>query len=244
MKPLRLGMLTPSSNTVVEPYTDALLAPLFPDVTAHYSRFRVTRIALDAGSDAQFSLEPILAAADLLADARVDVIAWNGTSAAWLGLDRDRTLCQAIRARCGITATSAMLGLGRLLARDGIDRIGLVTPYTGDVQEKIIANFAAAGIAVAGESHAALSDNFSFSTLSEEEIAEACRAVAASRPGAIVILCTNMRGPLVAARLEQELGIPVYDSVAFTLWACLGAAGMDTAALAGFGACFAGGIGR
>ena len=40
-----LGMLTPSSNTVLEPVTTAMLAGL-PEVTAHFSRFKVTEIAL------------------------------------------------------------------------------------------------------------------------------------------------------------------------------------------------------
>ena len=35
----RVGMITPSLNTVLEPVTYALLADL-PDVTAHFSRVR------------------------------------------------------------------------------------------------------------------------------------------------------------------------------------------------------------
>jgi maleate isomerase len=42
----RIGMLTPSSNTVLEPVTQRLLAGT-PAITAHFSRFRVTEIALD-----------------------------------------------------------------------------------------------------------------------------------------------------------------------------------------------------
>ena len=44
-KPVRLGMLTPSSNTVLEPMTQAMLVNL-PGVSAHFSRFRVTEISL------------------------------------------------------------------------------------------------------------------------------------------------------------------------------------------------------
>jgi maleate isomerase len=40
----------------------------------------VTEIALSPGALAQFDDAPILAAAGLLAHAKVDVIAWNGTS--------------------------------------------------------------------------------------------------------------------------------------------------------------------
>jgi maleate isomerase len=237
---IRIGMLTPSSNTVVEPYTCALLAPLFPHVTAHFSRFTVTRIALDAQADAQFTLAPILTAARLLMDARMDVIAWNGTSAAWLGLDQDEALCASIARECDVTSTSAVLSLMEIFRRRGINRIGLVTPYTGDVQSRIIDNFRKYGIETAAAHHAGLTDNFSFCDMQEDTIADLCRQVAGAKPQAIVILCTNMRGPLIAAGLERELGIAVLDSVAFTLWGCLDAAGVDMTPLGAFGSLFAG----
>ncbi|WP_250959602.1 aspartate/glutamate racemase family protein [Rhizobium sp. CG5] len=235
---MRIGMLTPSSNTVVEPYTSALLAPLFPDVTAHFSRFTVTRIALDQQANAQFSLEPILAAARLLADARVDVIAWNGTSAAWLGIDKDETLCARLAEECAAVATSAVISLMKILKTRDTRRIGLVTPYTPDVQSRVIDNFKDLGIEVIAERHAGLSDNFSFAEMEEDTIADLCRAVSKAGPKAIVILCTNMRGPMIAASLEQELGIPIYDSVAFTLWGCLDVTGIDMTPLADFGSLF------
>ena len=37
----RLGMLTPSSNTVLEPYASAIVGDLEGDVTAHFQRFEV-----------------------------------------------------------------------------------------------------------------------------------------------------------------------------------------------------------
>ena len=44
-KRVRLGMLTPSSNTALEPITSAMVAQL-PGVSAHFSRFTVTEISL------------------------------------------------------------------------------------------------------------------------------------------------------------------------------------------------------
>src|ERR1700759_886663 len=86
--PIRLGMLTPSSNTALEPITSAMLAGL-PGVSAHFSRFKVTEIALSDQALAQFDTDNILRAAELLAHAKVDVIGWNGTSSGWLGFDTD-----------------------------------------------------------------------------------------------------------------------------------------------------------
>lgn len=78
-KRIFLGMLTPSSNTALEPITTAMLAEL-PEVTAHFSRFKVTEIALSTAALAQFDNSEILRAAELLAHAKVDTIGWNGTS--------------------------------------------------------------------------------------------------------------------------------------------------------------------
>jgi maleate isomerase len=233
-----LAMLTPSSNTVVEPYTSMLAGPLFPGVSVHFGRFRVTRIALDGDSNRQFGLEPILQAADLLMDTKPDVIAWNGTSASWLGFDTDERLCATIRQRFDVKATSAVLSLNTLLRKLDVKKLGLVTPYTADVQRKIIANYGAIGVETVAERHSGRSDNFSFSEVSEVDIAEMCRQVAKSRPDAIVILCTNMRGPMIAAELEPELGIPVLDSVSFTLWGCLKETGVSMTPLRHYGIMF------
>lgn len=47
MNVVRIGLLTPSSNTVLEPVSAAMLAGL-PEASAYFSRFRVTEIAPDA----------------------------------------------------------------------------------------------------------------------------------------------------------------------------------------------------
>jgi len=235
-----IGMLTPSSNTVLEPYTSALLQPLFPRVTAHFGRFRVTRIALDDDANEQFRLEPILSAAELLADARPDIIAWNGTAASWLGFDADEHLCRTIEERTGIAATSAILSLNRLLTERGMDRIALVSPYTLDVEARISQNYASIGISTVARRHSGLSDNFSFAEVSENEIEAMCEDVAVARPQAIIIICTNMRGALIGAEIERRLGIPVFDSVSFTLWGCLRAMDVPMTPLGRFGSMFSG----
>ncbi|MDB5826585.1 MAG: Asp/Glu/hydantoin racemase, partial [Variovorax sp.] len=127
-----LGMLTPSSNTVLEPVTAALLADL-PEVSAHFGRFRVTEIALSAGALAQFDNREILAAAELLSHARCQVIGWNGTSSGWLGFESDRSLCAAIERETGALACTSVLALNEVLMATGVQRLGLVSPYRDDV---------------------------------------------------------------------------------------------------------------
>ena len=124
----RLGMLTPSSNTVLEPLTFSMLANQ-SDISAHFSRFRVLKISLEAGSVDQFSNVPMLEAADLLADAKVQSICWNGTSSGWLGFEKDSALISEIEARTGIKACSSILAMNELLAKFNAKRISFVKPY-------------------------------------------------------------------------------------------------------------------
>ena len=233
----RLGMLTPSSNTALEPATYGLLRHL-PGITAHFARFPVTEIALSASALGQFDAEPILAAAELLSHAKMDVIAWNGTSASWLGFERDAQLAAAITERTGIRATTAILALNDILQRLNAKRIALVTPYLDDVQGKIIANYQAAGYVCLAERHAGLQDNFSFAALSAAEIEAMITAVAAEQPDAIAIICTNMDATRLAPRIEARTGIPILDSIACTLWGALRAGGIDATQLTPAGQIF------
>lgn len=237
LHPVRIGMLTPSSNTVLEPVTTAMISSL-PEVTVHFSRFKVTEIALSQEALAQFDDSEILRAAELLAHARVDVIAWNGTSAAWLGFDTDERLCERIRAATAIPACTSVLAFREIFERTGARRIGLVTPYRDDVQAKIVANWSRAGFICTAERHLGLQDNYSFATVKPEVIASMVRAVAGEGCDAVAIVCTNMRGAELAAPLEEEIAVPVYDSVAVTLLKSLSIAGVDVARVQGWGRLF------
>ena len=232
-----LGMLVPSSNTVLEPICAAMLADA-PNVSAHFARFRVTEISLAATALDQFQFEPMLDAAALLADAKVNSICWNGTSASWLGLETDRSLCSTIKARTGIPATSAVLALERIFRQSGITRFGLVSPYLSDVQSQIVAKFGGEGFECVAERHSQLRDNFSFADVTPEDLKRMVREVARERPQAISVLCTNLRGAPLVEELEREIGLPIYDSVAVALWGSLRAAEVDPACIKGWGSLF------
>jgi maleate isomerase len=233
----RLGILTPSSNTVLEPATIALLEPIRDRVSVHFARFRVTRIADDAGSHDQFALEPMLEAARLLADARVDVLLWAGTSAAWEGIDADERLVAAIAETTGVPATTATLALLEAFRALSVWRYGLVVPYVEPIVAAIVRTFDAAGYRCVASEHDSLTDNWAFAAVTPEAIAARVRAVAAAahpEPDAVAIHCTNLRGAEVAEALERELGIPVLDSVVVGLWGALRVLGIEPPS-AGFG---------
>lgn len=233
----RIGMITPSSNTVLEPMTSRMLDKL-PDVTAHFARFRVLSISLETDALNQFDDAPMLDAAQLLADARVTSICWNGTSSGWLGFDADIHLCKQIERHTGIAACSSVLALNEILQLRNARRIAFVTPYLDEIQSAIIRNYQSNGFSVVAEEHLQDAGNYSFCTYSEEQIATMCRNVSRATPEAIIIFCTNFRGAAVAPVIEQETGIPVYDTVSTALWKSLKLCNITPSAVKGWGTLF------
>lgn len=222
---MRLGFLTPSSNTVLEPTVAALLRD-HPAISAHFARFRVVAIDLGADSRQQFDPAPILAAAELLADAKVDSICWAGTSGSWLGFAQDEALCAAITQRTGVPATTATLALRDALRLTGARRVALVTPYLAEVQEAITANLEREGFRVTAERHLEDPGNYSFALHAAGTVDELVEEAVAEAPTeAVIIHCTNFRGLPGAPALEARLGPLVLDSVAVSVWGALRAAG-------------------
>jgi maleate isomerase len=237
-KPIRVGMLVPSSNTVLEPYTSAMFQALGEGASVHYARFRVVEISLSPASRGQFDIAPILEAAERLAETEPDLIVWNGTSASWLGLETDHSLCAAITDRTGVDATSTSLAFDALFRGLRLERIGVVTPYLPEIQTRILDNFSRRGITVVAEAHLSDKGNHSFASYGPEVVAGLVRDVARAGPEAIAIICTNFRGAGVAAALEAELSVPVFDSVSVTAAYAMQRTGLGPSAVHGWGSVF------
>ncbi|MFB0930675.1 MAG: Asp/Glu/hydantoin racemase, partial [Ascidiaceihabitans sp.] len=115
---MRLGLLIPSSNVVLEPLAVRLQAKR-PEVSVHVSRLGVIDVQLDATSRAQFEMDAQVAAAKLLCDAKVDQITWGGTSASWLGVAHDEAFVQRVTHETGVPATTCVLDINRRLRKLG-----------------------------------------------------------------------------------------------------------------------------
>lgn len=237
MKLKKIGMLTPSSNTVLEPVTCSMLRDT-PGASVHFSRFRVTEVNGSAAAAEQFAIEPMLEAARLLAEAKVDVIAYNGTSGGWLGFANDRRLCERVVSETGIPATTAVLALNELLAMKGVRRYGLVSPCEERILEKITANYATLGLACSAFACSGITDNYACGDIEETAIRTMIHDVALSAPEAIVAFGTNLRAAPLVGEMERELGIPIYDTVAVVLWKCLRMVKVRTDSVAGWGGLF------
>ncbi len=214
----RIGMLTPSSNTALEPITIGICQRLFPHVSVHFSRFRVTRISLEADSLNQFEQEPMLFASELLADTMPGAIIWNGTSGGWLGLDVDRNLCDAIEQKTSVPASTATLAQIEAMARFGFLRYALATPYIEPINQAIVRTLSTAGLECVFVAGMDITTNFQFNEVPLARIKEHLSAAKHPRAEAILVICTNFPSAYVVEELEKTLGLPIIDSTIAAVW--------------------------
>ena len=132
---IRIGMLTPSSNSVVEPCCYEIIGSV-KNASVHFGRVEVLWIDNNAASLSQFYDDNMIKGFDLLSHVKPMVIGWNGTSASWLGLERDRVLIDVIQKRTGCRVVTSTLSIIHALKLLNIVKIGLVTPYIDSIQKK------------------------------------------------------------------------------------------------------------
>jgi len=244
-KRIRLGVLTPSSNTALEPLTHSLLTSFNAQqttyhITAHFSRFPVTSISLSPSSLAQFDLGPILAAAELLAHAEVGIIGWSGTSAGWLGFDKDVKLCEEIEKRTGIRATTSILALNKALGFWGVKRLGLVTPYQNDVQKKIVENYGGIRVEIGEEMerHLGVVKNTDIAEIGEDVLDGLVEDVVGLGVDGVTTFCTNLVAAQRVEFWEKKYGVPFFDTVTTVIWDMFRECGVDAKELEGWGMIF------
>jgi len=223
MSMLSFGSIAPSSNIMVERVTIAMTRDL-PQVSPHFARFGYFGAADPSPGD--YDWDAMLGAAGLLADAYPGAICWNGSKGGMIGFDRDRLLCERITTRYGVPACTSTLALDEVLKREGLSRIGFVTPYGDAGNARVLRIWTGEGYTCLPPVGAGLTDNYSFSTLGNDTVRDMARRAAEQRPDVIIFYCTNMHGAEVCAELEAELGLPVLDSVAIGVWKSLALLGV------------------
>ena len=230
-----VGWITPSANTVVERVTLGILRD-FPQVSAHFSRTSVVG-AVDP-FPLTYDFDDMLRCAALLADARLDVVAWNGSKGGSLDFRLDQELVERIEAATGARSMTSTLAIDRVFREDKVTRFALCCPYVESYRDRIVAAFAREGYECSAALTAGLRDNYSFSQIALDAVAGMLREVAKSKPQAIVTFCTNFPAAPIVAEMEVELGVPIYDTVAMGVWGVLAMLGLDTRAARAWGRVF------
>ena len=212
-RPARVGLMIPSSNTMME--VD-FTRDLPPGHALHTARMYMEDTT-PAGEN-RMLYEFALPAARDLGTARPDVVVFGCTSAGALrGNDYDTELCRQISELTGAPVVSTIGAVRTAIEASGAASVGVITPYVDELNEKIKASIEDDGIDVAGISGLGITDNFAIAEVDQDQIVafaeSALGPLAAS--GAIDLVfasCTNFGAMAARPAIAERLGLPVVTS--------------------------------
>ena len=226
----RLGLMIPSSNTMMEvdfvtgagPGTSVHTARMFmEDTTPEGENRMLDEFALPAARD--------------VGTARPHVVVFGCTSAGALrGNGYDTQLCHQISELTGVPTVSTIGSVREAIEAAGAARIGVITPYVDELNEKIKASIEADGVTVARIAGLGMTENFEIARVTGEAIVDfamhALGDLAASGTIDLVFAsCTNFGAMAARAVIAERLGVPVVTSNQAVLAAAL--ARLDTVAV-------------
>lgn len=148
--------------------------------------------------------------AALLADAQVELIAFNCTAASLMaghGVVEAR-----IERATGIPAVTTIDGVMRALARLGARRVALFTPYPGEVVAEELRYLADHGIEVAAQRHLPCATPVEQGSIPPERWLELVRDTNLAGAEALLFSCAGIGISPVIERIEQAAGLPVVTS--------------------------------
>jgi maleate isomerase len=205
----RVGLMVPSSNTMMEP---DFTAGLGDDVTLHTARMFLEDTT--AAGENRMLDEFALPAARDLASAHADVVVFGCTSAGALrGNAYDADLCGWISQLTGVPTVSTIASVRTAIGRSGARRVGVLTPYVDELNVKIKASVEADGVEVVKIAGLGISENFTIARVPPAEIEEfAVRELADLDIDLVFVSCTNFAAMAAMDAIGKRLRVPVVTS--------------------------------
>lgn len=211
--PTRLGLVVPSSNTAAEP---AARAAVPEDATVHTARMPLSDVTADALDE---MAADATAAADRLADAAIDALAYACTTGSLLhGPDFAARLEEDLGGVVGGPAVVTARSVVRALDALDATRVAVVTPYVEQLNERERLYLRGEGFEVATLDGRGMTDNTAIGALDAEDAITQVESAVDPPVDAVFVSCTNYRASPAVPRLEASLGCPVVTSNAATLW--------------------------
>lgn len=226
---LRIGMLVPSGNVIIEPQVNAML----PQGVALYA----TRLPLRGSSQAELLAMAgnVEEAARLLAHANVGLVAFNCTAVSTYSKAMEAVIQQRIASATGLPALMTSEAIVEALKKLKSKRIVLLTPYITEVNAREAGFLQESGFEVLSETGLGLDTNTEMARLAPEVWLDLARKKRSDRAQAYLVSCTAVRSAEVIDEMERELGRPVVTSNQAIAWYCLRKAGIQDK-VPGFGA--------
>ena len=225
---LSIGMMLPSGNLVAEYQMQQMLAPR---VALHSTRLPLT------GSSVQqldAMIDNLEGAARLLADARVDQIAFNCTAVSTFNPAAEPAISKRIVDATNTTALTTAQALVAALHHFSAHRMVLVTPYIEAVTKREKIFFEHHGFDVVHDVSYGIDSNWDMAQQAPSTWLDFTLANRRGDADAYVLSCTAIDSAVVIDQLEQALGKPVLTSNQALAWYCQRRGGI-TQPVQGFG---------
>ncbi|USS40046.1 aspartate/glutamate racemase family protein [Thermococcus aggregans] len=224
----KLGVLVPSSNITME-YELYKMAP--DGVSIHFSRIPQTE---DTEEQLAAMIDYVPQAAELLAHARVDAIAFGCTSGSFIkGVGYDKQIIESIQQNTGIPATTTTTAVLEALDLMGLKKISVGAPYTDPIMQKLKKLLEENGFKITKIKGLGLLKGEG--DLPIDETYKLVREIDTPESDGIFISCTDFKTVEILELLEEDLGKPVVSSNQATMWKLLRLSGLKTK-IRGFGA--------
>jgi maleate isomerase len=235
---LKLGIVIPSTNTIVQPETDSMRPH---GVTNHIGRIHIPDLPLT--NDAEF--EEIITAIGPDLYGAVDrvmschpahLIMAMSIPTFWGGMAGATQLRARLETRAGVAVSLGSLACAEALRKfSKVRTIGILTPYqpVGDAQVRGF--FEENGWRVGAVHSLKRPSEVLIGHATEGELRDGLKALAAQRVDAIVQAGTDLAMADLAGEAERWLGIPVIAINVATYWSALRANGIADR-MRGFGA--------
>lgn len=229
----RIGLLLPSVNQAAEPQLRAMLAAEVG--------IAVTRLKLVDSSEAALldMARNVEAAAELLADADVDIIVFHCTAVSTYSTELEASILQRINAATGLPAVATSQALVGALQALQARRLVLLSPYPEAVNAREAAYFAERGFEVLGNAGLGCSTGREMMAIAPEAWQDFALSHVNPRADGYVLSCTTVRTAEAVKALERSLGRPVITSNTAVAWYCMRWLGL-TATIPGYGRLLAG----
>jgi maleate isomerase len=205
----KIGLIVPSSNTVMEPDFYRSL----PDgITLHTARMFLEDVT--AETEARMLDEFTLPAARDLATVRPDVVVFGCTSAGALrGNTYEEELIREVGRVSGAPAVSVNKSVRETLRKANASRLVVVTPYLDELNVRIRASLEGDGFEVLHIEGLGIRENTAIAQVPQGKIvALAQRALAGLQPDALFVSCTNFPAISALPVLRGMFPFPVISS--------------------------------
>jgi len=208
-KPLRIGLIVPSSNTVMEPDFHRHLGQ-----AALVSTTRIFLESVTRDAETRMLEDDLTKAAELIRTTAPDVVVFGCTSAGALGtLAHDRAIGETIEK---ITETRVITVLQAVLSQlrvIGPRKLAVFTPYIPDLTNGVASSLTEAGFPPLKAAGMGIQANIEIGRVTPAEIVDFVESqIEGSAPDCIFLSCTNWRAIEAIEPLHKKLGIPVVSS--------------------------------